>query len=444
MVEEPQRRRVADRLTCRGAVKLRELPEIYEDTARWCPATVTVEGNPTMPSSVRTTSCLYGIVAVATLWLVTMFATAGFAEEPQPTRWDRPAATALLAYIQQINSHGLKPSDYEPVQLQKAIESGDPAALERQADESFAMVADDLAVGRVRPGQRAHYNIAPNSLDPALVARMIDMAITAQKVSWVLDTFAPQNPEYAALRKALAGPDGADPAKRRQIAATLERWRWLPHNRGNKYLMVNLPEYRVRLFENGKEIDNHKVIIGKPNLPTPQFSTRVIGVIFNPSWHVPSSIIAESVGRMVRRNPASARSHGYTWTSVGGHLSVTQGPGPGNSLGQMKLDMPNPLTVYLHDTPSKALFDREDRTFSHGCIRTQDPFGLAEKLLAKVGWDRARIDSVVASRVTTHVALDTPLPVYVVYLTAVPQADGSVQYLKDMYKRDAELAPLLN
>jgi len=403
-----------------------------------------VEGNRAMQSSVRTTSCLYGIVAVATLWVATMFATAAFAQEPQPTHWDRPTASALLAYIQQIDGHGLKPADYEPAQLQKAIESNDPAALEKQADESFGLIAEDLAVGHVRPGQRAHYNIAPNSLDPALVARMIDMAITAQKVSWVLDTFAPQNPEYAALRKALAGTDGADSVKRRQIATTLERWRWLPHNPGNKYLMVNLPEYRVRLIENGKEIDNHKVIIGKPNLPTPQFSTRVIGVIFNPSWHVPQSIVAESVGSMVRRNPAAARSHGYSWTSVGGHLSVTQGPGPGNSLGQMKLDMPNPLTVYLHDTPSKALFDREDRAFSHGCMRTQDPFGLAERLLDNPFWDRKHIDAVVATRATTRVPLDRSVPVYVVYMTAVPQADGSVLYLKDPYKRDPEVAALLN
>jgi murein L,D-transpeptidase YcbB/YkuD len=141
----------------------------------------------------------------------------------------------------------------------------------------------------------------------------------------------------------------------------------------------------------------------------------------------------------VRKSPATARSRGYKWTTVGGHLQVTQAPGPGNSLGQLKLDMPNPLTVFIHDTPSKALFDREDRTFSHGCIRTQYPFDLAEKLLANVGWGRARIDAAVASRTTTRVGLSAPLPAYIVYLTAVPQANGDVPYLKDPYGLDRSL-----
>jgi murein L,D-transpeptidase YcbB/YkuD len=105
--------------------------------------------------------------------------------------------------------------------------------------------------------------------------------------------------------------------------------------------------------------------------------------------------------------------------------------------------MPNPLTVYLHDTPSKSLFDKEDRTFSHGCMRMQNPFDLAEKLLADVGWNRSKIDAVVASRVTTRVGLKTPLPAYVVYMTAVPQADGSITYLKDPYKLDGAVAAQL-
>lgn len=397
-----------------------------------------------MSTSARATSCLYGVAAVAVLWIVAMFATVAFAQDPTPQRWDRETATALLSYIEQIGSHGLNPADYRPGALKTAIDSGEAAALEKQADESFGLIAADLAVGHVSPGQRGRYYIAPNSLDPMQVARMIDMAIAAHKVAWVLDTFAPQNPEYAALRKALAGPDGRDAVKRTQLKVALERWRWLPRDLGNEYLVVNIPEYRLRLIEHGKEIASHKVIVGQVNKQTPQFSARVTGVIFNPTWTVPQSIIAESVGSLVRRSPGTARSRGFSWTSANGHLSVVQGPGPGNSLGQLKLDMPNPLTVYLHDTPSKALFDKEDRTFSHGCMRMQNPFDLAENLLANVGWDRARIDTVVASRVTTRVGLAAPLPVYVVYITAVPQAGGSILYLKDPYKLDGLVAAQLN
>jgi murein L,D-transpeptidase YcbB/YkuD len=396
-------------------------------------------------SSARTTtSCLYGVAAIITLWLIATLATAAIAQEPQPQRWDREAARSLLGYIEQAGSHGLDPADYRPARLKKAIDADDPAALEKEADEIFGLIAADLAVGHVRPEQRGRYYIEPTSLDPALVAWMIDMAITAHKVGWVLDSFAPQNPEYGALRKALAGPDGKDAGKRAQLMAGLEHWRWFPHNPGQKYLIVNIPEYRLRMIEGGKEIDSHKVIVGKPNKQTPQFQARVTGVIFNPPWVVPQSILPEGIGSLVRTNPAAARSRGYTWTGSGGHLTVTQRPGPTNSLGQMKLDMPNPLTVYLHDTPSKALFDEEDRTFSHGCMRMQYPFDLAEKLLANVGWDRVRIDAVVASRVTTRVAWSAPLPVYVVYITAVPQPDGSIAYLKDPYKLDAALAAKLN
>ncbi len=392
----------------------------------------------------RARSCFFGIIAVGMLWALAMAGAAAFAQEPRPEHWDAATAETLLSYIQHINDQGLNPADYEPAQLKNAIAAGDPATLEKQATESFGLVAEDLAIGHVPPGQRGKYYIAPNSVDPNLIARMIDIAITAHQVGWVLDSFAPQNPEYAALRAALAGPDGADPAKRRALRATLERWRWFPHNPGGRYLLVNIPEFRLRLIENGKDVDDHKVIVGKPNKQTPQFQTKAIGVILNPAWHVPQSIIAESVGSLVRNRPGTASSRGYVWKTVSGHLEVTQGPGPGNSLGQMKLDMPNPLVVFIHDTPSKSLFDKDQRTFSHGCIRTQNPFDLAEKLLAPVGWDRARIDATVASRVTTHVKLAAPLPVYVVYMTAVPQPDGTIAYLKDPYKLDATLAAKLN
>jgi murein L,D-transpeptidase YcbB/YkuD len=397
-----------------------------------------------MPPSARAVSCLSGIAAIAMAWTIAMLAAVAAAQEPPPQRWDRTTAESLLRYVEEIGSHGLNPAYYQPGPLRRALDSGDSTALEKQADASFGEIAADLAIGHVRPGERGRYYIAPNSLDPVSVARMIDMAIAAHTVAWVLDSFAPQNPEYAALRRALAGADGQDPAKRTQLKATLERWRWLPHNPGSNYLVVNIPEYRVRLIQGGKEVDNHKVIVGKPNLPTPQFSTPVVGVILNPVRNVPQSIIRESLGKLVRANPGIARDHGYSWTSTGGHLQVTQKPGPGNSLGQIKLDMPNPLTVYLHDTPSKLLFDKDDRTFSHGCIRTQDPFGLAEKLLAGTGWNRSRIDAVVASQVTTRVALPAPLPAYVVYMTAVPQADGTIAYYKDAYKLDAALVGKLN
>ena len=393
----------------------------------------------------RARACLCGLASAALLWALAFGATVAAAQEPAPRHWDQQAAGTLLVYIERIDSHGLDPSDYEPAALEQAIASGDASALERQATESFSRVAVDLAVGHVRPGKRGRYYIASDTVDPGRIARLIDTAIAARSVALVLDALAPPNRQYAALRAALArlAPEQAE--ERRKIEVSLERWRWLPRELGSRHLLVNIPEYRVRLFEGAREAASHRIIVGKPQTPTPQFSAMVNAVILNPSWHVPQSIIAESVGRLVRTNPSLARARGYTWAwDKFGKLQVTQRPGPQNALGQIKLDMPNAFSVYLHDTPSKELFDREDRTFSHGCIRTEAPFDLAVRLLASPEWSRGSIDDAVAAQRTRRVALSVPVPVYAVYLTAVSGTDGAVRYLDDPYRLDAAIHAQLN
>ena len=162
--------------------------------------------------------------------------------------------------------------------------------------------------------------------------------------------------------------------------------------------------------------------------------------IINPWWNVPASIVAESVGALVRGRPAVAAARGYRWTRDGaGHLSVRQAPGPGNALGRMKLDMPNPFSIFIHDTPAKALFARNARAFSHGCVRVD---GALELAAALTGRSRADIDAVVASGETERIAFP-PLPVYVVYLTAVADADGAVAVLPDIYGEDEAVAAAL-
>lgn len=226
--------------------------------------------------------------------------------------------------------------------------------------------------------------------------------------------------------------------RRRALLVNLERWRRMPTDLGPRYLLVNIPEAVVRLVVNDRVERVYKVIVGKPTTPTPRFSASVTGVILNPSWIVPDSIIAESVGALVRARPAAARAKGYTWfRTAGGRLRVIQRPGPGNALGQVKLDMPNDYRVYLHDTPSKELFAADRRTFSHGCIRVEDALGLAEYLLDGSGWNRARIDAAIGTRRTERIALVPALPVHVVYLTAFADPDGTVHLIDDPYNLDA-------
>jgi murein L,D-transpeptidase YcbB/YkuD len=378
------------------------------------------------------------------MWLLTLAAAVAAAQEPAPRRWNAEVAGTLLAYIEHIDRHGLEPADYAPAELEQAIASGDAQTLERRATDSFSRVASDLALGHIPPGRRGRFYIASDPVDPAGVARLIDVAMEARSVTHVLEGLAPRNSQYAALQSALARltPEQAD--ERRKIEASLERWRWMPRRMGDRHLLVNIPEYRLHVVAEGREIASHRVIVGKPGTPTPQFSAEVTGVVFNPPWNVPQSIIAESVGRLVRNNPEVARARGYTWSYAGGGLRVTQQPGPGNALGQMKLDMPNPFTVYLHDTSNRELFDREQRTLSHGCVRADKPFDLARLLLTDGSWTQSRIDAVLTSRTTTRAALERPMPVYTVYMTAYPADDGTITYSDDPYSLDAAITRQLD
>lgn len=389
----------------------------------------------------RVRACFFGVIAISMLWTAAVSAAVPMARDVPPQRWDRLTATALLAYIETLDRHGLDPVDYEPSELRRAIAAGDPAALERQASESFGLAARDLATGHVRPAQRQRYHIATEPLQADRIARLIDQAIASRNVAGVLEALAPRSEQYRALRHALARLPEERATERRKLEVNLERWRWLPRQMGTRHIRVNVPEYRLRLMHDGEEISSHRIIVGTRRTPTPLFSAQVTAVILNPPWNVPQSIVAESVGGLVRNSPSAARARGYVWSRDGnGRLSVTQRPGPGNSLGQMKLDMPNSFSVFVHDTPSKALFEEEVRTFSHGCIRTEAPFDLGEALLANSGWTRAMIDETVKGRQTTRVALDSPVPIYVVYLTAYAAPDGGVRYFDDPYGLDAGIA----
>lgn len=356
-------------------------------------------------------------------------------------RWTPATAAALLRYGETVGRHGLDPGDYALEALRAAVAGGDAGAIDRAGTVSFALIARDLANGRVRPPARrlAFYDAA--SLSPGAVLAMMDDALARGDPGGALERLAPRSAGYRALQAALAAlPPEGEARARRAIRASLERWRWLPRDLGQRHILVNIPGYTAWLVDGGAVVSQHRVIVGKRSTPTPQFASAVQAVVLNPPWNVPQSIIAESVGALVRSRPDTARARGYVWsTAPGGALRVTQRPGPGNALGQVKLDMPNPHSVYLHDTPSKALFDRETRTLSHGCIRTERPQALAAALLSGTGWTEARIAGVTAGTETVRVPLARSVPVYIAYFTAEADADGRVRILDDPYALDAAL-----
>jgi murein L,D-transpeptidase YcbB/YkuD len=255
----------------------------------------------------------------------------------------------------------------------------------------------------------------------------------------------PTNPQYQALKNMLAKTPVSDATTIGQLRVSMERWRWMPRDFGPGYIFVNVPAFNVALVQDGRALARHRVIVGKPKNPTPQLFVKATGVIINPTWTVPQSIIRESVGKMVTRHPQKARAQGYVTTIVNGQMQVVQGPGPSNALGAMKLFMPNPYSIYLHDTPSKSLFENKVRAFSHGCIRTDQALRFASVMLRDVpGWSRAKIDQTVASRKTTKVDLPQPFNVLITYLTAVAEDNGKLKTYRDIYGRDVPVLEALD
>src|SRR5690606_8155613 len=158
------------------------------------------------------------------------------------------------------------------------------------------------------------------------------------------------------LKAELAKTPATNRARRTLLQVNMERWRWLPRDLGVQYLMTNVPEYQLRLTVNNNIIRTYRTVVGKPGrTATPQLAEEVSGVVFNPTWTVPQSIVkGEGLGARVLNNPAWARANGYKATRAdNGFVTVVQQPGPNNSLGLLKRDMPNPHAIFFHDTPSR-------------------------------------------------------------------------------------------
>jgi len=241
-----------------------------------------------------------------------------------------------------------------------------------------------------------------------------------------------------------------------QLRASLERMRWVFRDLPAKYLVVDIAGFHAYLNENGEEVWGTRVQVGKPYHATPVFKDTIRYLDFNPTWTIPPGILRKETLPAIRRDPSYLSRNNMSVVTTSGKIvdpstidwpattkgfpyMIRQEPGPHNALGRIKFMFPNKYMVYLHDTPSKGLFARSERAFSHGCIRTQNPFDLAELLLEDQGWDRARIDKVVASRKTTRVNLDNPITVMLLYWTAEVADDGTVHFRKDVYNRDAPI-----
>lgn len=242
----------------------------------------------------------------------------------------------------------------------------------------------------------------------------------------------------------------------RQIELNLERWRWLPRELGERYVLVNIPTFELEGYDGGLRTIHMRVVAGTAGeTPTPVFAQPMTHVVFSPYWNVPPGIAREEVapaawhnrGYLARNNIEVLKGSRVVNPAVvdlgDPALQFRQRPGAGNSLGRVKFLLPNPYNVYLHDTPSRKLFGEAQRDYSHGCVRLQRPFELAQWVLQGSGWTAARIRAAMDGGQEKHVPLPRPIPVYVAYFTAWIGDDGRVQFPPDVYRHDVAHEPLL-
>jgi len=229
----------------------------------------------------------------------------------------------------------------------------------------------------------------------------------------------------------------------RQIRWNLERWRSLPRIDAPERIEVNAAAAIAVLYEDGAAVRVIRAIVGAAVHPTPVLRARMQSVLLNPPWVVPNSIIAKEIRPMLKKDPNYLQRFGFVYQDVNGGRELVQQPGPTNSLGLVKFEMPNPDDVYMHDTPERQLFSLARRYISHGCVRVENPRELARILLDSDQWSRDAIDAAIATGETQSIPLHKTLPVYMLYFTAFVDPDGTVEFRDDVYGRDRRLAEAL-
>ena len=348
-----------------------------------------------------------------------------------PAIWDPANVQALIAYIGQVGRDGLDPEDYDAAGLSAAMATGNPVVVSKAATDRFNKLSWDLAMGHVVRAQRVDWTLTDKDLDAARQDTLLRAALAEHRIPAALDGLLPTHPQYAALKAALAATPAGQTAQRDRIRLNMDRWRWLPRDLGNKYIIVNVPGFHATLVENGVNRWKQKAIAGKLSTPTPQLSAMATGVILNPWWEVPKSIEKEAAGKKGFVPFKGPDGKIQRWR---------QPPGPTNALGQIKFVMPNSKAIYLHDTNARSRFNDNVRALSHGCIRTQHILDLATQLLGDDGgtWTPDRIEAALDSKKTVQASFVKPLPVYIVYFSSAALNDGRIVDYKDLYGRDGK------
>jgi murein L,D-transpeptidase YcbB/YkuD len=351
---------------------------------------------------------------------------------------DLPSADSVLQLLSQAADPGAALARFNPQQPDyKALKA--KLAEIREARPTTPMV-------RVPEGPALKIGMRDPRV-PLVRARFgLDASDTTydEKVAAAVASFQRENglPASGILNRqtvAALAPARKNLPDEREVIVNMEKWRWLPAELGDRYIMVNIPAYTVDVVDGGKVVHTARVVVGKPETPTPVFSHVMQYVIVNPYWTVPPSILRKEFLPAMAKDPGYAARRGYEVIRRGKRIIIRQPPGDSNALGHIKFMFPNDFAVYLHDTPSRSLFKTERRAYSHGCVRVDNPFQLAELVLGKEqGWTEEKVKKLVG-RGERFIKLAHPLPIHLVYFTLSVDPDGSVTTRNDIYGYDHRL-----
>lgn len=364
---------------------------------------------------------------------------------------ERDRRTAL-SVLEHAAEDGLNPDRY------RVIASGDTVTRDVSMSAALLQYMRDLCVGR--PDLKtldADVGLPERSFDaPA----MLEQALRERRLSLLLAGLAPQHPDYARLKAALAR--SSDGPARDAIMANMERWRWLPAALEPDRIVVNVADAQLQLWLGSKMVLGSRVIVGHPRSPTPILRAQGAGLTLNPSWTVPHSIAVKEILPKLKANHAylarqdmvlldgpAGDPHGLqiNWRAVPSGTfpyQIRQYPGPRNPLGRIKIELPNRFDIYLHDTPGKAAFAKANRALSHGCVRVEQILPLASYALSADLGTMEKISQGIDAGETKYLPLHKTLPVYFLYWTVFADPEGELQFRPDLYGRDRRLIAAMN
>ena len=347
-------------------------------------------------------------------------------------------ARAFTAAVLRARDHGLDP-DLFHADLLRRMDSFPPDRRELLLTHAVLTYAEALTFGALPPSRRKDREaLLPEPMD---VTEVLHHALDRPDPLAAIEALAPQTPTYVALRQALQRhratrqPDRAQVARLRVIEANLERQRWLPRELPADRVWVNVPDQQLVLYRDNRPIFVTRVVVGEAvdRKQSPEFSTKIESALFNPPWVIPHDIVEADIRPMMKQDPLYLAKNKIVLLPNG---DAEQAPGPQAGLGAVMFEMPNRFDVYLHDTPDKEAFSRDNRRLSNGCIRVHNPLQFAALLMDE---PLEAINKKVATGDTVRKSLPEPIPVFLLYHTAFASGGRDLEVRPDFYGRDEAL-----